>query len=66
MISFVIGVSLFALGFLAGPFPWPRNGSRKCCPISNLFEQMHDFARGVVDTRAVIFLRQPDVFLFGS
>ena len=34
MISFVLGVSLFSIGFLARPSPWPRTGSHRCCPIS--------------------------------
>ena len=35
MISFVLGVSLFSLGFLAQAIAGrPRNGSRRCCRIS--------------------------------
>jgi ABC-2 type transport system permease protein len=55
MISFVIGVSLFALGFLAVAFPVSTQWRSQVLSYFNLFEQMHDFARGVVDTRAVIF-----------
>ena len=55
MISFVIGVSLFALGFLAGAIPAGTQWRSQVLSYFNLFEQMHDFARGVVDTRAVIF-----------
>jgi ABC-2 type transport system permease protein len=55
MISFVMGVSLFALGFLAEAIPTPTHWQSQVLSHFNLFEQMHDFARGVVDTRTVIF-----------
>jgi ABC-2 type transport system permease protein len=55
MISFVIGMSLFSLGFLAEAIPVPTQWRAQVLSYFNLFEQMHDFARGVVDTRAVIF-----------
>jgi ABC-2 type transport system permease protein len=54
MLAFVLGVSLFALGYLAGPSrpddPWPTRVLNHFA----LFDQMGDFARGVVDTRAVV------------
>jgi ABC-2 type transport system permease protein len=46
---------LFALGFLAGAIPAATHWQSQVLSYFNLFEQMHDFARGVVDTRAVIF-----------
>lgn len=55
MISFVLGVSLFSLGFLAEAIPVAAQWQSQVLSCFNLFEQMHDFARGVVDTRAVIF-----------
>ena len=55
MISFALGVRLFALGFLAEAIPVVTQWQTRSCRISALFEQMHDFARGVVDTRAVVF-----------
>lgn len=55
MISFVIGVSLFALGFLAEALPATAYWQSQVLSYFGLFEQMHDFARGVVDTRAVVF-----------
>ncbi len=58
MISFVLGVGLFSLGFLAkaaqskiGDGHWQT----QALSYFNLFDQMHDFARGVVDTRAMVF-----------
>jgi ABC-2 type transport system permease protein len=56
MISFVLGVSLFSLGFLAQALPVSGpSWQAQVIAYFDLFEQMHDFARGVVDTRAVIF-----------
>jgi ABC-2 type transport system permease protein len=55
MISFVLGVSLFSLGFLALQLPLNADWQTQALAVFNLFDQMHDFARGVVDTRAVIF-----------
>ncbi len=58
MISFVLGISLFSLRI------WRRRRSLKLIAghwqvqvlsYFNLFDQMEDFARGAVDTRAVIF-----------
>jgi ABC-2 type transport system permease protein len=55
IISFVLGVSLFSLGFLAEAIPVAAQWQSQALSYFGLFEQMHDFARGVVDTRAVIF-----------
>lgn len=54
MISFVLGMTLFSLGFLAKLAPTDALSSQVISYFS-LFSQMDDFARGVVDTRAVIF-----------
>jgi ABC-2 type transport system permease protein len=56
MIAFVLGVSLFSMGFLAkvipaGALPWEA----KVIAYFNLFDQMDSFARGIVEIRAVIF-----------
>ncbi|MEI9959872.1 MAG: ABC transporter permease [Limisphaerales bacterium] len=55
MISFVLGVSLFSLGFLASAIPSVVQWQSQVISYFGLFEQMHDFARGVVDTRTVVF-----------
>jgi ABC-2 type transport system permease protein len=55
MISFVLGVTLFSLGFLAEALPPTAQWQSQVLSYFGLFEQMHDFARGVVDTRTVIF-----------
>jgi ABC-2 type transport system permease protein len=55
MVSFVLGVSLFLVGYLAQAIATPTQWASQVLSYFNLFEQMHDFARGMVDTRAVIF-----------
>ncbi len=55
MISFVLGTGLFALGFLAKALPLATEHQLQLVSYFNLFKQMDDFARGVVDTRAIIF-----------
>jgi ABC-2 type transport system permease protein len=55
MISFVLGVSLFSLAYLAKATPETAHWQTQVLAYFNLFDQMHDFARGAVDTRAMIF-----------
>ncbi len=55
MISFVLGASLFSLAYLAKSTPVNEHWQTQVLAYFNLFDQMHDFARGAVDTRAVIF-----------
>jgi len=55
MVSFVLGVTLFSLGFLAEALPATAQWQSQALSYFGLFEQMHDFARGVVDTRTVTF-----------
>ena len=55
MISFVLGVSLFSLAYLAQSLPATGQWWAQPLACFNMFAQMHDFARGAVDTRAVIF-----------
>ncbi len=65
MVSFVLGVTLFSLGFLAEALPATAQWQSQALSYFGLFEQMHDFARGVVDTRTVIFyLSATFFFLF--
>ena len=63
MISFVLGVGLFSMGFLALALPVNSAWQTQVIAYFNLFDQMHDFARGVVDTRALIFYAST-TFLF--
>ena len=55
MISFVLGVTLFSIGFLAEALPATAQWQSQALSYFGLFEQMHDFARGVADTRTIIF-----------
>jgi ABC-2 type transport system permease protein len=54
MVSFVLGMTLFSLAFLAKALP-PGSDLTAVIPYFNLFDQMDSFARGVVDTRVVVF-----------
>ena len=62
MISLVFGASLFLLGYLASQLPAPESWQAQVLQCFALFEQMHDFARGVVDTRSVILLASLTLF----
>ncbi len=55
IISFVLGVSLFSLAYLAKTTPVTAHWQTRVLAVFNLFDQMHDFARGAIDTRAVLF-----------
>ncbi len=56
MIAFVLGVCVFSFGFLARAIPaGAADWQAQAIAYFGLFDQMDDFARGVVDTRAVIF-----------
>ncbi len=54
MISLLFGVSVFCVGVLADRFPTGTGWQTQVLSSLAVFEQMHDFARGVVDTRAVV------------
>lgn len=62
MISLVSGASLFLLGYLASQLPVQENWQAQVLSCFALFEQMHDFARGVVDTRPVVLLTSLSFF----
>ncbi len=61
MVSFVLGMSLFSLAFLAKALP-PNSDLTQIIPYFNLFDQMDSFARGVVDTRVIIFYLSASFF----
>jgi ABC-2 type transport system permease protein len=63
MVTLVLGVSLFALGFLGDRVTAAGYGAAQVLGYFALFDQMHDFARGVVDTRAVVFYVSLTLFL---
>lgn len=55
MISLAVGISLFMASFLADQYESLASGPKEILAGFALFDQMHDFARGVVDSRAVVF-----------
>lgn len=55
MITLVFGASLFLLGFVADQGGVPTWQSQLLGAF-NLFRQMRDFSRGIIDTRAVVLL----------
>ena len=65
MVTLVMGVSLFALGFLGEKLPADSSWQWQILGCFALFEQMRDFTRGVVDTRTVVlYLSLTLFFLF--
>jgi len=56
MLSMLLGMAVFALGYVAGPGfvsgPWRNQVLSRFC----FFEQMREFAHGVIDTRRVVVL----------
>lgn len=65
MVTLVLGVTLFSLGFLADQIPATGHWPAQVLSRFALFQQMHDFARGVVDTRTiVVYLSLTMLFLF--
>jgi len=55
MVSFVLGISLFLLGLLADAMTTPTGWQSQALSCFKLFDQMHDFTRGTIDTRTIIF-----------
>lgn len=65
MISLVFGVSLFLLGVLASHVPLQTTWQARVLNALAFFDQMHDFARGIIDTRPVVlYLTATAFFLF--
>ncbi len=65
MISLVFGATLFFVGVLANQLPLRPGWQAQALDSLSFFEQMHDFARGVVDTRPVVlYLSLTGFFLF--
>jgi ABC-2 type transport system permease protein len=56
MITLVFGASVFLLGYLASQLPAQDSWQTRVLSCFDLFQQMRDFARGVVDTRPVVLL----------
>jgi len=62
MISLVFGAALFLLGVLAGQLPADNSWQSQVLSTLTLFDHMHDFSRGIVDTRAVVLLVSSTLF----
>lgn len=56
MMSLALSASVFLLGYVASQLPVQDTWQSEVLGCFALFEQMHDFARGAVDTRPVILL----------
>jgi ABC-2 type transport system permease protein len=54
MVTLALGVSLYLLGYFADQVEAGASWQSRVLSRLALFDQMHDFARGVVDTRAVV------------
>jgi ABC-2 type transport system permease protein len=63
MVTLVLGVSVFALGFWADRVSADGDWPAQVLGYFALFDQMHDFARGVADTRVVVFYLSLTFFL---
>jgi ABC-2 type transport system permease protein len=55
MVSFMIGLSLFILNYIADKFPLEKNWVTDVLNYVSMTEHMQDFSRGVVDTRYVVY-----------
>jgi ABC-2 type transport system permease protein len=65
MVTLVLGITLFALAFLARQVPASGELYAQVLNYFALFQQMNDFARGVVDTRPIIvYTSLTGLFLF--
>jgi ABC-2 type transport system permease protein len=65
MISFAIGLAFFLAGFMAGPFELQKTWAGQALNYVSVLGQMKDYARGVVDTRSIVFcLTSSFFFLF--
>jgi ABC-2 type transport system permease protein len=65
MISFGFGGSLFLIGVLAEHVPAQTTWQTQVLASLSFFEQMHDFSRGILDTRPmVLYLSLTLFFLF--
>jgi ABC-2 type transport system permease protein len=62
MISLVFGASVFMLAYIADQLPAPETWQGQVLVCFALFDQMHDFVRGVVDTRPVVLLGSLTLF----
>jgi len=62
MISLCFGVSVYMLAWFVNGLPVTRAWQGQALACFDFFEQMHDFVRGVVDTRPVVLLGSLSLF----
>ncbi len=62
MVTFAMGVSLFSLAYVADGLSVGTDWQSQVMGRFALFHQMQDYARGVVDSRSVVFLTTMTLF----
>jgi ABC-2 type transport system permease protein len=62
MISFAIGAAFFLVSFLGDQFPLQPTWVTRVLDCVCVWRQMQEFARGVVDTRYIVFYVTAAVF----
>jgi ABC-2 type transport system permease protein len=62
MVSLLMSASLFLLAVLADQLPAQATWQSQALSCFALFDQMHDYARGVVDTRLAVFCVSATLF----
>jgi ABC-2 type transport system permease protein len=62
MTSFAIGLGLFLAGYMGGQFVPEKTWMEQALNCVSIAAQMRDYARGVVDTRSVVFCLTSSVF----
>ena len=56
MMGLGFSTTIYLLAYLADKLPEPGNWRAQALAAFALFDQMHDFAHGVIDTRSVVLL----------
>jgi|HubBroStandDraft_1064217.scaffolds.fasta_scaffold197131_2 ABC-2 type transport system permease protein len=62
MISFAFGLAFFLAGFMAGPLDTQEGWAARALNCVSVMNQMRDYARGVVDTRSIVFCLTSSLF----
>jgi ABC-2 type transport system permease protein len=62
MISFAFGLAFFLAGFMAGPLDTQEGWAARTLNCVSVMNQMRDYARGVVDTRSIVFCLTSSLF----
>lgn len=62
MVSFAISLAFFLAGYMAGPMELQKTWAGQALSCISVTGQMNDFARGVVDTRSLVFCLTSSLF----